>query len=118
MIKKSRKLENVKYAIRGTLMEEANKLEESGKNILKLNIGNPAVFNFSAPSNILDSMKNNLEHSQGYSDSKGLKSAREAIKDYYRTKNVNELKLEDIYIGNGVSELILMSMQALLNPND
>ena len=118
MIKKSRKLENVKYAIRGTLMEEANKLEESGKNILKLNIGNPAVFNFSAPSNILDSMKNNLEHSQGYSDSKGLKSAREAIKDYYRTKNVKELKLEDIYIGNGVSELILMSMQALLNPND
>ena len=118
MIKKSRKLENVNYAIRGTLMEEANKLEESGQKILKLNIGNPAVFNFSAPSNILDSMKNNLEHSQGYSDSKGLKSAREAIKDYYRTKNVNELKLEDIYIGNGVSELILMSMQALLNPND
>ncbi len=115
---KSKKLENVKYAIRGTLMDEANKLEERGEKILKLNIGNPAVFNFSAPSSVLESMKNNLEHSQGYSDSKGLKIAREAIKEYYKTKNVNELELEDIYIGNGVSELILLSMQALLNPND
>ena len=63
-------------------------------------------------------MKNNIEHSQGYSDSKGLKNAREAIKEYYKTKSINELNLEDIYIENGVSELILMSMQALLNPND
>ncbi len=118
MIKKSRKLENVNYAIRGTLMEEANKLEESGQKILKLNIGNPAVFNFSAPKYILEGMKDNIEHSQGYSDSKGLKNAREAIKEYYKTKSINELNLEDIYIGNGVSELILMSMQALLNPND
>ena len=118
MIKKSRKLENVNYAIRGTLMEEANKLEESGQKILKLNIGNPAVFNFSAPKYILEGMKNNIEHSQGYSDSKGLKTARKAIKEYYKTKSINELNLEDIYIGNGVSELILMSMQALLNPND
>lgn len=118
MIKKSRKLENVNYAIRGILMEEANKLEESGQKILKLNIGNPAVFNFSAPKYILEGMKNNIEHSQGYSDSKGLKTAREAIKEYYKTKSINELNLEDIYIGNGVSELILMSMQALLNPND
>ena len=77
--KKSQKLENVKYAIRGRLMEEANKLEQNGNSILKLNIGNPAVFNFSAPNSILESMKNNLEHSQGYSDSKGLKIAREAI---------------------------------------
>ena len=99
-------------------MEEANKLEERGEKILKLNIGNPAVFNFSAPNSVLEGMKNNIEHSQGYSDSKGLKNAREAIKEYYKNKNVNELELEDIYIGNGVSELILMSMQALLNPND
>ena len=118
MIKKSRKLEKVNYAIRGTLMEEANKLEASGQKILKLNIGNPAVFNFSAPKYILEGMKDNIEHSQGYSDSKGLKTAREAIKEYYKTKSINELNLEDIYIGNGVSELILMSMQALLNPND
>lgn len=116
--KKSQKLENVKYAIRGRLMEEANKLEQNGNSILKLNIGNPAVFNFSAPNSILESMKNNLEHSQGYSDSKGVKIAREAIKKYYKGKNVNELALDDIFIGNGVSELILMSMQALLNPND
>ena len=116
--KKSQKLENVKYAIRGRLMEEANKLEQNGNSILKLNIGNPAVFNFSAPNSILESMKNNLEHSQGYSDSKGLKIAREAIIKYYKGKNVNDLALDEIFIGNGVSELILMSMQALLNPDD
>ena len=116
--KKSQKLKNVKYAIRGRLMEEANKLEQNGNSILKLNIGNPAVFNFSAPNSILESMKNNLEHSQGYSDSKGLKIAREAIIKYYKGKNVNDLALDDIFIGNGVSELILMSMQALLNPDD
>lgn len=115
---KSKRLENVKYAIRGKLMEEANKLERNGNNILKLNIGNPAVFNFSAPNNILENMKNNIKNSQGYSDSKGLKIAREAIVEYYKRKNVNNLELDDIFIGNGVSELILISMQALLNPND
>lgn len=115
---KSKKLENVKYAIRGKLMEEATKLEQNGINILKLNIGNPAVFNFSAPNNILENMKNNIENSQGYSDSKGLKIAREAVVEYYKRKNVNNWELDDIFIGNGVSELILMSMQALLNPND
>lgn len=115
---KSKKLENVKYAIRGKLVEEASKLEENGTNILKLNIGNPAVFDFCAPNNILENMKNNIEYSQGYSDSKGLKNARSAIIEYYKGKKVNDLTLDDIYIGNGVSELILMSMQALLNPND
>lgn len=115
---KSKRLENVKYAIRGKLMEEANKLERNGNNILKLNIGNPAVFNFSAPNNILENMKNNIKNSQGYSDSKGLKIARETIVEYYKRKNVNNLELDDIFIGNGVSELILISMQALLNPND
>lgn len=118
IFEKSKKLENVKYAIRGKLMEEATKLEQNGNNILKLNIGNPAVFNFSAPNNILENMKNNIENSQGYSDSKGLKIAREAVVEYYKRKNVNNLELDDIFIGNGVSELILMSMQALLNSND
>ena len=116
--KKSQKLEKVNYAIRGKLMEEANKLEQNGYNILKLNIGNPAVFNFSAPKNILKKMKNNIKNSQGYSDSKGLKKAREAIIEYYKTKKVTDLELEDVFIGNGVSELIIMSMQALLNQED
>ena len=115
---KSRKLENVNYAIRGPVMDEAKKLEQEGFDILKLNIGNPAVFNFNAPSNILECMKNNLEKAQGYSDSKGLERARKAIVEYYKNKNVDDLELEDIYIGNGVSELILMSMQALLNKDD
>lgn len=117
-ISKSKRLDNVKYSIRGTIMDEARKLEEKGVNILKLNIGNPAAFNFSAPVDILECMKNNLGKSQGYSDSKGLEFARKAIIDYYKTKRVNNLKLDDIYIGNGVSELILMSMQALLNQDD
>lgn len=117
-IYKSKRLENVNYAIRGKVMEEAKKLEEQGINVLKLNIGNPATYNFSAPFDVLNYMKTNLEYNQGYSDSKGLESARNAIVEYYKTKNINNLSSNDIYIGNGVSELILMSMQALLNEGD
>lgn len=117
-IRKSKKLENVKYAIRGTVMDAANELEQEGVEILKLNIGNPAAFDFNAPSDILECMKNNLENSQGYSESKGLETARKAIVEYYKNKNVDDLELDNIYIGNGVSELILMSMQALLDKND
>lgn len=117
-ISKSKRLENVKYAIRGTVIDEAKKLEEKGINILKLNIGNPAAFNFSAPVEILECMKNNLENSQGYSDAKGSEIARKAIIQYYKTKKVYNLKIDDIYIGNGVSELILMCMQGLLNDGD
>lgn len=117
-IRKSKKLENVKYAIRGTVMDAAKELEQEGVEILKLNIGNPAAFDFNAPSDILECMKNNLENSQGYSDSKGLEIARKAIVEYYKNKNVDDLELDNIYIGNGVSELILMSMQALLDKND
>lgn len=117
-IRKSKKLENVKYAIRGTVMNAANELEQEGVEILKLNIGNPAAFDFNAPSDILECMKNNLENSQGYSESKGLETARKAIVEYYKNKNVDDLELDNIYIGNGVSELILMSMQALLDKND
>lgn len=116
-ISKSKKLENVKYAIRGKVLDESNKLEEQGINILKLNIGNPSSFNFKAPEYLIDHMKNNLEYSEGYSDSKGLESARCSIKEYYKTKNV-EVDINDIYIGNGVSELILLSMQALLDKGD
>lgn len=117
-IKKSNKLKNVKYEIRGKVLEEANKLEKEGKEILKLNIGNPASFGLKAPYELIDCMKDNLENSEGYSDSKGLHNARKTIIEYYETKNVYNLTPEDIYIGNGVSELILMSMQGLLNKND
>lgn len=117
-ISKSKRLTNVRYAIRGPVMDEAKRLEEEGFDVLKLNIGNPAKFNFYAPSEILNSMKDNLYDSQGYSDSKGLENARKAIIDYYKTKNVYDLEMDDIYIGNGVSELILMSMQGLLNKSD
>lgn len=115
---KSKNLENVNYAIRGRILEVANELEKNGIEILKLNIGNPAEFNLDASSNILQCMKDNLENSQGYSDSKGLKNARKAISEYYMNKNIYDLSVEDIFIGNGVSELILMSMQALLNKDD
>lgn len=115
---KSKKLENVNYAIRGPVLEEADRMERDGFDILKLNIGNPAVFNFSAPQEVLERMKINLKSSQGYSNSKGLETARKAIIEYYKGKNVNNLELDDIYLGNGVSELIMMSMQALLDKND
>lgn len=115
---KSQKLNNVHYEIRGVAMQEAEKMENEGIEILKLNIGNPAVFNFSAPKEILDCMKENLNNAQGYSNSKGLEKARMAIVNYYKSKDVNNLDVNDIYIGNGVSELITMSMQALLNEDD
>lgn len=117
-ISKSKKLNNVNYAIRGVLMDEAKRLEEEGEEILKLNIGNPATFNFHTSNSILDCMKDNLEYAQGYSDSKGILMARKSIIEYYESKNVKVKELEDVYIGNGVSELISLSMQALLNPED
>ena len=117
-INRSRRLMSVKYEIRGKVLDEAKKLEEHGIDVLKLNIGNPKVFDFSCPKKIIDDMKNNLYESQGYSDSLGLVSSRRAIIDYYRSKNVFDLDIDDIYIGNGVSELILMSMQGLLNDDD
>ena len=117
MINKSKRLDNVKYEIRGKVLEEAEKLEAKGVNILKLNIGNPGVFNFSAPKRILKHMKKKLKYNQGYSNSKGLLKERLAIKKYYKEKNI-DIDINNIYIGNGVSELILISMQALLNKND
>ena len=116
-IKKSERLNNVKYEIRGKVLDVAKELEIKGINILKLNIGNPGAFNFSAPKKILNYMKKNLKYNQGYSDSKGLLKERISIKNYYKSKNVN-VNLDNIYIGNGVSELILITMQALLNKDD
>ena len=117
-LNKSKKLQNVKYAIRGSVMDAANIIEKNGENVLKLNIGNPAAFNFKAPDEILDCMKNSIDNAQGYCDSKGLEKARKSIKEYYKNKNVEDIEIEDIYIGNGVSELILMTMQGLLNKDD
>lgn len=117
-IKKSHKLDNVCYDIRGPLLKQAQKLEDEGQRILKLNIGNPAPFGFEAPEEVLMDVIKNLPLSQGYCDSKGLFSARKAIMQHYQEKGLLSLDIEDIYIGNGVSELIVMAMQGLLNNGD
>ena len=115
---KSDKLEHVCYDIRGPVHKEALRLEEEGNKILKLNIGNPAPFGFEAPDEILVDVIRNLPSAQGYCDSKGLYSARKAIVQYYQSKGIHDATVNDVYIGNGVSELITMSMQALLNDGD
>ena len=115
---KSDKLEHVCYDIRGPVHKEALRLEEEGHKILKLNIGNTAPFGFEAPDEILVDVLRNLPSAQGYCDSKGLYSARKAIVQYYQSKDIRSVTVNDVYIGNGVSELITMAMQALLNDGD
>ncbi|MFC2971405.1 pyridoxal phosphate-dependent aminotransferase [Azotobacter bryophylli] len=117
-VSKSNKLANVCYDIRGPVLKHAKRLEEEGHRILKLNIGNPAPFGFEAPEEILQDVIRNLPTAQGYSDSKGLFSARKAVMQYYQQKKVEGVGIEDIYLGNGVSELIVMVLQALLNNGD
>lgn len=117
-ILKSSKLDNVCYDIRGPILTEAKRLEEEGHRILKLNIGNPAPFGFEAPDDILKDVIHNLPKSQGYADAKGLYAARVAVMQYYQQKQIQHTSIEDIFIGNGVSELIVMAMQALLNSGD
>ena len=117
-LSKSNKLANVCYDIRGPVLEHAKRLEDEGQRILKLNIGNPAPFGFEAPEEILLDVIRNLPTAQGYSDSKGLFSARKAVMQYCQQKRIDGVTIEDIYLGNGVSELIVMSMQALLNNGD
>ena len=117
-VSKSNKLANVCYDIRGPVLRHAKRLEEEGHRILKLNIGNPAPFGFEAPEEILQDVIRNLPTAQGYSDSKGLFSARKAVMQYCQQKQIEGVGIEDIYLGNGVSELIVMSMQALLNNGD
>ncbi len=115
---KSLKLENVCYDIRGPVLQEANRLEEEGHRILKLNIGNPAPFGFDAPDEIIQDVIRLLPTSQGYCESKGLYSARKAVMQHYQQRGLLTAEIDDIYLGNGVSELITMSMQALLNNGD
>ena len=117
-ISKSNKLANVCYDIRGPVLKHAKRLEDEGHRVLKLNIGNPAPFGFEAPEEILQDVIRNLPTAQGYSDSKGLFSARKAVMQYYQQKKVEGVGIEDIYLGNGVSELIVMVLQALLNNGD
>lgn len=114
----SDKLGNVCYDIRGPVLEVAKRLEEEGHQILKLNIGNPAAFGFNAPDEILHDVIHNLSAAQGYCDSKGLFSARKAIMQECQRLNIRNIEIDDIYLGNGVSELITMAMQALLNNGD
>lgn len=115
---KSSKLDNVCYDIRGPVMDEANKMIGQGIDILKLNIGNPAPFGFQAPADLIAKMTHNLTQTQGYSDSKGMLSARRAIVKYCKKKGIENVTTDDVYTGNGVSELITMSMQGLLNNGD
>jgi len=117
-IKKSSKLNNVCYDIRGQIAAEARRLEDEGHKILKLNIGNPAPFGFAAPDDILKDVIHNLPTAQGYCESKGIYSARVAVMQYFQQQGISDVSVEDIFIGNGVSELIVMAMQALLNNDD
>ena len=114
----SSKLRDVCYEIRGPVPAEAARMEAEGHKILKLNIGNPAPFGFEAPDEILVDMIRNLPTAQGYSDSKGIVPARRAVAQYYQTKGMPGMELDDIYLGNGVSELIQMTCQALVDDGD
>ncbi|WP_019026249.1 pyridoxal phosphate-dependent aminotransferase [Colwellia piezophila] len=117
-ITKSSKLNNVCYDIRGQIATEAKRLEDEGHKILKLNIGNPAPFGFEAPDDILKDVIHNLPSSQGYAESQGIYSARVAVMQYFQQQGIKDVGVDDIFIGNGVSELIVMAMQGLLNDGD
>ncbi|MDD5296732.1 MAG: pyridoxal phosphate-dependent aminotransferase [Rhodocyclaceae bacterium] len=117
-ILKSSKLANVCYDIRGPVLARAKQMEDDGHRIIKLNIGNPAPFGFEPPEEIVVDVIQNLRGASGYSDSKGLFAARKAVMHYCQQKKIKGVGIEDIYLGNGASELIVMAMQALLEPGD
>ncbi|SPD74703.1 putative aminotransferase [uncultured Desulfobacterium sp.] len=117
-IKKSSKLDNVLYDIRGPVLVEANRLEDEGYRVIKLNTGNPAPFGLFAPDEVIRDMIVNLPNTQGYCNSKGLFPARKAIMQYCQQKNISDVETEDIFVTNGVSEAISMAMQALLDKGD
>jgi len=115
---KANKLENVLFDVRGPVVDEAARMEELGKTILKLNIGNPAPFGFTAPEEVIQDMRDNIASSQGYSDSRGIFSARKAIMQYAQIKKIPNVTMKDVFTGNGASELIQLSLNALLNSGD
>jgi len=117
-IQKSKKLADVCYDIRGPVLEKAKQMEEEGHKIIKLNIGNLAVFGFDAPDEIVHDMIINMPNAAGYTDSKGMFAPRKAIMHYTQEKKISGVTIDDIYIGNGASELIVMGMNALLNTGD
>ena len=117
-IAKSSKLANVCYDIRGPVLEKARQMEEEGQKIIKLNIGNVAAFGLEPPDEIVQDMIRNMPHSAGYTDSKGLFAPRKAVVHYTQQKNVAGVTIDDVYLGNGASELIAMGMNALLNDGD
>ena len=115
---KSSKLENVLYDVRGPVVDEANRMEEQGMTVLKLNIGNPAPFGFRAPEEVIQDMRDNIVGCQGYSDSRGIFAARKAVMQYAQLKHIPNVEMKDIFTGNGASELIQLSLNALLDPGD
>jgi alanine-synthesizing transaminase len=117
-VTQSAKLANVCYDIRGPVLQEAKRMEAQGHHVMKLNIGNPAPFGFEAPEEMLQDVILNLPTAHGYGDSKGLLSARRAVVQHYQDKNVTGVDIEDVWLGNGVSELIVMALQGLLNSGD
>jgi alanine-synthesizing transaminase len=117
-LRQSAKLEGVCYDIRGPVLDEAKRLEEEGRRIIKLNIGNPAPFGFDAPEEILVDVVRNLSQAQGYCDSQGLLSARVAIVQHYQERGLDGVDIDDVWLGNGVSELITMALQAMLDNGD
>ena len=117
-IAKSDKLTNVCYDIRGPVLEKARQMEEEGHKIIKLNIGNLAVFGLEPPEEIVQDMIRNLPNAAGYTDSKGLFAPRKAVVHYTQSKGITGVSVDDVYLGNGASELIVMSMNALLNDGD
>ncbi len=117
-IDKSKKLSNVCYAIRGPVLDRARQMEEEGQKIIKLNIGNVGVFGFEPPEELVRDMIMNMQNASAYSDAKGMFAARKAIMQYAQQKKIDGVTIDDIYIGNGASELIVMCMQALLNEGD
>ena len=114
-IVQSRKLQHVRYDVRGPILVEAQRLEAEGHKILKLNIGNPAPFGFEAPEAIVADMVHSLPESQGYSDSRGIYEARTAVAQYYQSRGLTETAVDDVFIGNGVSELISMVLTAFVD---
>lgn len=117
-ILKSSRLDSLRYDIRGPVYEKALQLQREGYKITSLNIGNPAAFGFETPDEIIHDIIMNIRNAQGYADSRGLFSARKAVMQYYQSQGVKNIEIDDVFIGNGVSELIALVMTALLNTND
>src|SRR6185437_12396714 len=118
VVSQASRLADVRYDIRGPVLARARELEAQGHEIIKLNIGNPAPFGLFSPDAVLEHVTASVAGSQGYSDARGILEAREAVTRYYTRRGVHGVTPDHVYLGNGVSELIVMSLQALLNPGD